>query len=305
MRGAIFLMVLALVTVCLMGAGYPEVYFQMDDPVGDEYGYGNYQYPGNIAFQPYRGLFDITAFRVWREKVGEINFDTTFGRITNPWMAPEGFIHQNLRIFIDTQPNRGYSQLPKRGAYVSFEPRFAWDICLRVVGWGNSQILINEKGILKCRALKAEVLGDGRTIRAKVGEAIGGIPDKKWKYYVLVGSYDGFGEDFFRKVARQPGEWVIGGGCDQAGEPRVLDLLAPKNGPHSQEKQLRAFNLEKRKLAVLFPVGKTVGWSGFGISILKIALPLILLGGLGSLIYHKPRRISWFWVKQPSKNKAG
>ena len=140
------LILLVVIALFLMGAASPEVYFQMTDPVGDEHGYGTYQYPSNIAFKPYVGLFDITEFKVWTDRKGQIYFDTTFGRITNPWMAPEGFIHQNLRIFIDSVPKEGAQILHHRGANVSFNPNYAWDLCLKIVGWGNSRLLVFNNG---------------------------------------------------------------------------------------------------------------------------------------------------------------
>lgn len=295
-------LILMCLAMCLMGAANPEIYFEMQDPVGDENGYGTYQYPGNIAFDPYQGLFDITGFKVWKDQAGEINFDTSFMKINNPWMAPEGFIHQNLRIFIDTTPNQGYNKLPKRGAYVEFDPKYAWDVCLKIVGWGNSQFLTYDKGILKSRSLHTEVLADNLTIRAKVPENIIGTPAKSWNYYVMVGSYDGFGEDFFRKVMKEPGQWVIGGGRDESIEPQIMDILAPKSGARNQVNQLKSFKLEDGKLAMLYPVGinknrgELLGW------VLLIIGVIVVIGGLGLMLFKKSSRISWFWVKRHREN---
>ena len=284
----------------LVGAA-AEVYFEMKDPLGDEHGYGSYCYPSNIAFQPYKGLFDITGFKVWSEKPGTIYFDTSFANITNPWMAPEGFIHQNIRILVDSIPERGQTELPKKGAYVGFSPKYGWDFCLKVVGWGNSQIIIDDNGNLKQHSLNAEKLADNRTVRASLPESLIGTPNRKWKYYVLVGSFDGFGEDFFRKVKKDHGEWVIGGGLDQTIEPQVLDILAYASGSHNQANQLKSFDLNTNKLATLYPVGhgfsglNLLGWAG------KL-LGLVGITGLGYSIYRltgKRRKIFWFWVKQP------
>jgi carbohydrate-binding DOMON domain-containing protein len=293
-KTVIYILAVLLVGLLLAGAGYPTSYFEMDDPVGDDYGYGEYQYPTNIAFKPYQGLFDLTRFKVWAEKPGELYFDTSFRTITNPWAAPEGFIHQNLRILIDTHPGQGLLNLPQTGAYVRFDPKAAWEVCLKIVGWDNSQLLVVEGKKLKTWPLKTEVLGDGHTIRAKVDQSKIGVPDKNWKYYVLVGSYDGFGEDFFRKVKRKNSEWVIGGGLDQVLEPQVMDLLAPAQGAATQEKQLSSFNRETRQLAQIVPVGQrpagnwlyTVGWIG----------GVLVLGGLVALVCVKRKKVSWFWV---------
>jgi len=285
------------------GAAYPVVYFEMEDPVGDDYGYGSYQYPTNIAFQPYKGLFDIIGFKVWAEKEGVIYFDTRFATITNPWMAPEGFIHQNLRIYIDTSPKGGCVAPVKRGPNVVFNPKFGWEVCLKVVGWNNSQLITLEDGVLKIRTLQTEVLGDGQTIRVSVPIERIGVPDKRWNYYVFVGSYDGFGEDFFRKVAVKPGAWVIGGGTGDGFEPRVMDILAPKHGKYRQEAQLKSFNIATKKLAELYPVGPgNQRWSWVsGLGFLAVAA---LAGAAGYGLYRKPKGLSWFWVKTVKNGKT-
>lgn len=301
-----FVYIGTLLIVCLLlmgGSPYPTVYFQMADPVADEYGYGTYQYPGNIAFKPYKGLFDLTGFKVWSEKPGEIYFDTGFEVVTNPWAAPEGFIHQNLRIFIDSQPDQGFTNLPQPGAEVRFNPAYGWDLCLKIVGWENSQLLVADGLKLKTWPLKTELLRDGRTIRAKVPESQIGCPQKSWNYYVMVGSYDGFGADFFRKVKAKKGEWVFGGGLDQEIEPQVMDILAPAKGPHSQTKQLSSFNRETGELAELTPVGLELGAKNHFFWIVA-AGALIVLGAAVGLFRYQTNKISWFWVPKSRKPAA-
>jgi carbohydrate-binding DOMON domain-containing protein len=296
----LYIFTMLLLSMLLLGANFPTVYFEMADPAGDDYGYGAYQYPTNIAFQPYQGLFDMTRFKVWAEKPGEIYFDTRFGAITNPWAAPEGFIHQNLRVFIDTCPGGGLLNLPQPGAYLRFDPRHAWEVCLKIVGWENSQIMLVEGKKLRMWPLKTEVLGDGHTIRAQVPQSKIGNPTKDWNYYVFVGSYDGFGEDFFRKVKRKNSDWVIGGGLDQALEPQVMDLLAPVSGAATQEKQLSSFNRETGQLAQLVPVG---GNGGVGAWLWPVswAAGALIFGGLVVMVVVRPKKFSWFWV---AKNKS-
>jgi carbohydrate-binding DOMON domain-containing protein len=302
-RAIYIVMFSVMLAVFLLGAGPPGDYFTMDDPAGDEHGYGTYQYPTNIAFQPYQGLFDILQFQVKAGPGGVVYFDTTFRKMTNPWAAPEGFIHQNLRIFIDTIPDQGATVLPERGASVRFNPKYAWDVCLKVVGWGNSQLITVMNGTLQAKPLKVELLGDGRTIRAEAPGNIIGNPVPNWHYYVLVGSYDGFGEDFFRKIAPKPGEWVIGGGTGKSLDPRVMDILAPVKGQHRQEKQLHSFDPETGRPAELYPVGRDLAEFNLRGWVLGILLFLIL-GVLISILKHKRCSISWFWVKGDKNNIA-
>jgi carbohydrate-binding DOMON domain-containing protein len=303
MKRWVWFPLLAAAFLVLAGAAGPTVFFQMKDPAGDEHGYGNYQYPTNIAFRPFKGLFDITEFKVWSEQPGLVYFDTTFQDNTNPWMAPEGFIHQNLRIFIDSVPEQGSASLPRRGAYVQFNPKHAWDIGLRIAGWGNSQLIFSDNGKYRHTSLKTEIMGDNRTIRATVPVSVIGTPDRSWRYYVLVGSYDGFGEDFFRRVMRSPGEWAIGGGSDQPVEPQVLDILAPDAG--SQNRQLTSYDPAGSRLAELQPVGPGLAAGRWG----RWLLSLIGLAVLGAAAYYGWRRlrrtgnISWFWIRVRDREK--
>jgi len=308
LRRFIWIPVLVLLVLCMTGAAAtPEVYFQMKDPPGDEHGYGAYQYPSNLAFKPYQGLFDITEFKVWQEKPGEIAFDTAFANNTNPWMAPEGFIHQNLRVFVDSLPNQGATGLMHQGAYVRFDAKYAWDFCLRIAGWGNSQLITataDQKW--QIRPLRTMMMGDNRTLRAVVPEKLVGKPGRNWHYYVLVGSYDGFGEDFFRRVMKDPGEWVIGGGYDEVLEPQVMDIVAADNA--SQVKQLRSFDLQTGQLAMLQPVGADLaGWRLPGwLRILLLLLLVVLIGFLTYRLIKRRGQISWFWVpNRESKTKKG
>ncbi len=296
--GIILLLMLAIYS---MGAVQPEIYFEMKDPVGDDFGYGTYHYPSNIAFQPYQGLFDITMFRVLPGKNDNIYFDISFLKVTNPWAAPEGFIHQNIRIFIDTKPNQGLTVLPYRGANIKFNPKYAWEVCLRIIGWGNSQFLVLEKDYLKARVLDVKLLEDGQTIRASIPRKYTGNPLNNWRYYVLVGSYDGFGDDFFRKIAVKPGDWVIGGGIGNNLEPRIMDMLASKSGPYNQVKQLRSFDLNTGKIAMITPVGRGIGRISPWIWFAGIMILLLIIAIVYSVI-KKSGHLTWFWVQPKEKD---
>ncbi|HEX2953958.1 MAG TPA: glucodextranase DOMON-like domain-containing protein [Bacillota bacterium] len=232
----------------------PEIFFEMPDPIGDDFGPGSYLYPRNIAFEPYKGLFDLRNFKVWREKPESIYFDLKMTKITNPWAAPEGFIHPVIHVYIDARPGGEILQAT-HGPNVRFSPKYGWEFCLIAAGWGNSRIIaFDEGGKPIVEGLNAELLSDQSTIRLTVPATFTGVPSPKWRYYVLVGSYDGLGPGLFRDIRKQEGEWAFGGGSDAKNEPRVLDLLAPEKGEFSQENQLRV-DPQKGGGIMLTPVG--------------------------------------------------
>ncbi len=265
----------------------PVTAFEMKDPTGDDYGPGTYTYPTHKAFLP--GLFDLTHFRVSYD-VEYVYFDTTFREVTNPWNAPEGFSHQLISIYIDTTKGMGRTDTIRKGAMVAFDKRYAWDICIKALGWGGCRAFTahddgESKGISD--GLEASVLPDGKTVRVKVPLPIIGQPDANWGYYVLIGSQDAFGEDDFRPVMEESTSWTFGGGSNLGVNPNVIDMLAPEGGKFSQERLLRSYDAERGALATLVPA--FTGTARQGLAFLKlqyapatvaVVVGLLLAGGI-------------------------
>lgn len=241
----------------------PErVVFQMKDPSGDDNGPGGYVYPTHDTFVP--GLLDLTAFAVGTGG-GHVYFDLTFRAVNNPWDAPEGFYHQLIDIYIDTTPGEGRTEPLRPGPRVRFDPAHAWDVRVRAAPFGGTRLhwagdAPDAPGL--ARGLAAQVLKDGRTIRVAVPAAAIGTPQPSWRYYVLVGGFDAFGDDGYRAVGPEPAEWRFGGRDPAAAGPQVIDILAPRWW-RSQARQLRSFAVPgddpasrgSMAYALLHPVG--------------------------------------------------
>ncbi len=226
--------------------------FRLADPSGDDYGPGTYIYPKNRAFEPYRGLFDLQSFAV-TTGIKDVHLDLTLADLRNPWSAPEGFSHQLIEIYLCRGKGTGWVEPLTAGSFVRFSQ--AWDAILKIAPW-ESSVLIQQGADGEPIKQPLEVgLAGRQTIRATVPVAVLGEPARFWRYYVLVGSYDGFGEDNFRPVMAEAGEWHFGGGRDDAAEPQVIDLLAPSRGRFCQERQLGSYLPSQKKLALLTPVG--------------------------------------------------
>lgn len=227
----------------------------MEDPIGDDHGPGTYLYPTHAQFAPHEGLLDIEHFRV--DALGEhIRFQITFGAITNPWKAPEGFSHQLIQIYIDHEPG-GETRPFFPGANVVFSPKAPWDTMLKVTGYGSYLFHATDKRIDEPEPYKAsrvQVLSDNKTIEITIpmGRWIGWDALMDASFYLLVGSQDGFGPDNYRAVKKDVSEWYFSGGDDSGYCPNVIDILTPKG--KSQHRILSSYDSETRLLAVIEPV---------------------------------------------------
>lgn len=265
--------------------GQERIVWEADDPEGDDHGPGTYVYPTNPAFAPFAGIFDLTGFKVSCDDEN-VYFDTELVRITNTWNAPEGFSHQLINIFIDTTPGAGRTDTLKEGAFVSFMPQYAWDVKIKIMGWGGSRVYLasdDDASGGRTDGLSVEALPNGKTVRATVSQAVIGEPLDSWKYYVLVGSQDGYGLDNFRPVMGEAGPWVFGGGSDLNINPNVIDILAPENGPYSQENQLSSWNSSERRYCMLVPANAEVHRDRFDAS--TIILVVVAMGIAAALAY--------------------
>ena len=261
------------------GAAQETTVFHMNDPVGDDRGPGGYRYPSHHTFVP--GLFDLTSFAV-RTDGEHVHFDLTFGAVVNPWDAPEGFYHQLIDIYIDTTPGAGRTDPLRPGPRVRFNPDHAWDVRLRIAPFGGTRLHRAEDGPDapgRADGLSAGLLTDGRTIRASVPRELLGTPQAAWRYYVLVGGFDPFGEDNYRPVRAAATEWSFGGDSSGAA-PHVIDLLAPRWWP-SQARQLGSFAVPSGGPpvpALLHPVGggrTALGWAALVLGATLLAATLV------------------------------
>lgn len=243
-------MLVSLLTVILSlsiaEAALSEVVFTMTDPMGDDTGSGQLVYPSHEVFQP--GLFDLLRFTVSRIDK-EVCFDLKFRTVTNPFYAPEGYFHQRIEVYIDTTPNSGSERITVGGWEFDLSPEYGWEIRLSGAPFGETggYVDMSENLLDISGGVSSHLLSDGQTVRIAVDEELLPYPDKSWRYYVLVGSYDSLGVDGWRGIEKEAQPWLLGG----EGAP-ILDILAPRWGSHSQKRQLER--------GMLHPVA--LGWQG-------------------------------------------
>ncbi|MGM0472425.1 MAG: glucodextranase DOMON-like domain-containing protein, partial [Bacillota bacterium] len=201
---------------------------------------------------PHQQLFDLLEFRV-DQKEGKYRFNFKFGAITNPWHAPYGFSHQLIQVYIDNDTG-GATSVLKHGANVKFSSEAPWNKLIKISGW-NIKVADHQTNpqqeIDPLTTAKVKVLNKEGIIRVSIPQKLIGDLSTA-KYYVLVGSLDGFSYDNYRPVIEEVSEWKFGGGSDSDFNPNVIDILTPED--ESQKEILGAYSVEEQELATLYPV---------------------------------------------------
>ncbi len=221
------------------------------DPAEDDHGPGDYLYPRHEVFSPGEGLFDIKMFLIIRGKEN-YRFIFEFGEITDPWEGHNEFSHQLIHLYVDTGEG-GQEELFRPGAGVSLAEEHPWNYHLRISGWwlrlmepeDDPRDLIRDLEIdaetSPWDVKEGEVDKKGNFIIATLPhEKISSLPGSY--FYLFVGSFDPFGEDYFRDVESEPSSWSFAapdrGDVERA--PRVIDWFYPREG--YQEKILSDFS---------------------------------------------------------------
>ncbi len=234
--------------------------FDMEDPEGDDNGFGNVTYPTNEVFQ--EGVFDLIRFTV--VDMGEtLEFKVYMKNLgDNPWNAPNGFCLQYIHIYALTTDINLPLNTTSFGANVEIADGWNFAILL-APGWGNETVptgqraaiyFANGTAIQQDGVFNVTANPDENAIIAIVKKSF--LPDagnaRYWHYAVLVLGYDGYGANKIRSITTGDAtEWNFGGGDANAivanVQPLVIDLLAPT--AEDQYAMLTSYDTEAGTLA--------------------------------------------------------
>lgn len=249
LRGTAILLALVLAA---MPAG-AEVLARWDDPVGDDFGDGDYTYPTNEAFGE-GGEADLLSFAIERDN-GSLTFEFTIRNLVDPWNV--GNRLTMVAVAIDTEEG-GDGEL-RRNANVLLDEPSEYQV---FAAGGVVEVFDATSEPVDIGATVATDM-DAGTIRITV--PIDGIDGAaaEWRFTPAVGlqdDYGGGGLGDFREVKKVAEEWRGGGGDDLAIDPNVYDIIVPKprkilgifgGSERTQEEILGACSLEKGRLATL------------------------------------------------------
>ncbi len=230
-----FVFVFASLAVCSA-----EYIYVFEDARGDDYGPGSYQYPLHSDFAPYEGLFDITQFIIEEEKEHYI-FTFSFVKLNNPWNKKNGFSHPLIEMYIDNQQG-GSIESFRQAARVKFDKENPWNKLLKISGEFvrlytpedeelEEMVSLQEDMTIYSRDLKdVDIKVEESDIILKVKkDIIGSLAGQH--VYLLVGSFDPFGDGYFRDIRSQPANWFFHDPGQSPAEldysPRVIDIILP------------------------------------------------------------------------------
>ncbi len=208
--------------------------FTIEDPVNDDYGPGTYSYPTHEIFQG-DGLFDITNFSIYDED-SDYLLSFEFSRLTDPWQSKFNFSLPLIQLYIDNQKG-GSTQLFKEGANVKLDPGHPWNVLLKISGWWvrvfspddrNQEIDFWDVEENPWDVNEARLEVKNNNILLWIDKELIGPLENSY-IYLLVGSFDPFGPDYFRTIDREESSWTFtDSGHENLGKaPRVLDILLP------------------------------------------------------------------------------
>ena len=222
--------------------------FSVEDPAGDDHGLGTYIYP--LSDEIGDDVFDLLAYRVFdSDDRWQLAFD--FAALTNEWGGPQGFSHPILYLYFDVaEGGQVESSEEAAAAHVSMDPEHPWDTFIRVAGWpsyGRHLWTAAGEG-----PLLVEVASDPKRGRIIVTIPKSIMPEIEGWHYVLVGSQDGYGENYLRGIAATAAEWVGGGNPSPFWAPQIYDYLAPSS--MSQEAILSSYDEVLQHYATLVPI---------------------------------------------------
>jgi len=220
------------ISVTVPEAKLEVVYFSIDDPVGDDYGWGGIVYPTAPVFKP--GVFDITHVEMGKSK-DQIVFKVKIrGDLENSWGSPTGLSVQTIDIYINDGKGGPlyYKALPGRNADI---PE-GWNKAIWAEGWYPSFVepVIDEKGKLTLKDTKGIVQvttePTEKTIIISVPEKVLGTPNPDWKILIILCGQEGYprpGSWRVREVEEMASQWRFGGGDDYYGDPNIIDMIVP------------------------------------------------------------------------------
>ncbi len=233
--------------ILIPNLGDIEIILEVQDPVGDDYGPGTYEYPTDPVFL--ESVFDAKTFTVGSDGLNLIFTFDLVGPIENPWNSPNGLSVQTMDVYIDTDPGAGTGArmlLPGRNA--ALEEGFGWEYAVWAEGW-TPQVVQTDPATLEPKEYTEATGGMTIVVDTARNEVIirvplGFLPEGNpadWGYAAAILGQEGYPSEGVwrvRNVSLFAGQYIFGGAPGDSNHTRIIDLILPEEVSLDQAERL-------------------------------------------------------------------
>jgi len=213
-------------------------------------GPGNYTYPTLTQDYPPNSVqmrwvnVSVNAFIV--------QFNITFGNLTNPFGGAYGFTQPIIDIYIHEGSGAGNTaMLPGPNAEVA--PAFAWQWVIQADGFPGNAYVENYQGTVYTSSMIITSNLTTKTVSIQVPLSLIGSNIPSYGYVIIAGFQDGYATNGWDPVNIGPASDYQGGGAANSNAPNIFSYIAPNavnsSNPLTQQKVLS--NYTTTHLAVL------------------------------------------------------
>ena len=227
----------------------------IDDAIGDDDRDGAIQMPLATDFASDGSLWDIQHLKI-SQSSWNARFEVEVDDITNIWGMSNGFSHQILQIYVDQGNSSSGKTAMLEGANAVVADDWAWEVALSATGEpGAVKAVMAESGETISKGIEVSANSDTDTITLTVNKDVIGQDVATYRYIIVLGSQDGFGDGKWRGIDASAKTWRLGGGADPASDdgieydPNILDMMTPEGV--DQNAMLADYSATTHKFAAL------------------------------------------------------
>jgi alpha-amylase/alpha-mannosidase (GH57 family) len=230
--------------------GETTLILEVQDPVGDDFGPGTYEYPTDVVFE--ESVFDLQSFKVGMDAENIVLTFEMVGPVDNPWGSPNGLSVQTMDVYIDTDPGEGTGArllLPGRNA--ALQEGYGWEAAIWTEGWTPQVVTVDPETLEPKEdseatgAMTVVVDAARRTVTVRVPLAF--LPEgdpTQWGYAAAVLGQEGYPSEGVwrvRNVSLFPAQYIFGGASADSNHTRIIDLALPEGQTPDQAALLSSY----------------------------------------------------------------
>ncbi len=230
--------------------GNTRTILEVQDPVGDDFGPGSYDYPTDAVFE--ESVFDLRSFKVGHDTMNLVLTFEMVGPVDNPWNSPNGLSVQTMDVYIDTDPGEGTGArllLPGRNA--ALQAGYGWEAAIWTEGWTPQVVTVDPETLAPKQDSEAtggmSVVVDAAQRTVTIWVPLEYLPEgdpAQWGYAAAVLGQEGYPSEGVwrvRNVSLYAAQYIFGGAPADSNHTRIIDLALPEGQTPDQATLLSTY----------------------------------------------------------------